>query len=121
MGTNFIDTPIPALPKTHGLSTNTFYPPPLDGTLNVVKMYEWHEQHSPQHPVLKYERVETNDIRTIDFAEAARAMRKIASILARRVAHTRGKTHGKVPLVAILSSAGKSNSAVTDVLIQSVY
>ncbi|KAJ5805816.1 acetyl-CoA synthetase-like protein [Penicillium pulvis] len=34
---------------THGQTSGTFKQPPLDGSLNLPMMVEWHAEHSPQH------------------------------------------------------------------------
>lgn len=46
--------PIPLLRQVHGLTSTTFRPPPLDGSLTVGEAYDFHWKNSPDHPVIAY-------------------------------------------------------------------
>lgn len=46
--------PIPPIPNTQALSSTTFKPPPLDGSLNLPEICEWNARNNPEHPVFVY-------------------------------------------------------------------
>lgn len=46
--------PLQDLPRTQALSSTTFKAPPLDGSLTVAELYDWHLQNTPTHPVFVY-------------------------------------------------------------------
>lgn len=40
---------------THGTSrSSNFAPPPLDGSLTVPELYDWHSKYNADHPVFLY-------------------------------------------------------------------
>lgn len=49
------DFPILPIPTPHGQNTPTFHPPPLDGSLSIPEIFEFHAEHSPEHPVFIYD------------------------------------------------------------------
>ncbi|KAF9025156.1 NRPS-like enzyme [Hymenopellis radicata] len=42
-------------PAPQGLTSKTFRPPPLDGSLTLPSLPEFHAKNSPDHPVFRYE------------------------------------------------------------------
>lgn len=97
----FKTLPIPLLPKTQGLTSATFRIPPLDGTLTIPEIYDWHSEHSPAHPLFQY-LDDDGSIRTIKWAEAVRAIHRAGRIIQKDV-----KNDGSnVPIVGILASVG---------------
>ncbi|KAF9556700.1 acetyl-CoA synthetase-like protein [Agrocybe pediades] len=62
-----------APPKTQTLSSKTFTPPPLDGSLTLPEIFDWHLQYSSAHPLYVY-RLQDGHIRTISWPEAVRAV-----------------------------------------------
>lgn len=105
----FEDKPFPPFPNTQALNSSTFTKPPLDGSFNIAQMFDYHEEHSPTHPVLTYPvDSEGGKLRTIHWKEAAQAVRRGARIIRDRVdaSGVRESTKWKVPMVAIVSAAG---------------
>ncbi|EKM49937.1 uncharacterized protein PHACADRAFT_213717 [Phanerochaete carnosa HHB-10118-sp] len=45
---------LPGLPRTQALTSTTFTSPPLDGSLTVPELYDWHYANSPRHPLFVY-------------------------------------------------------------------
>jgi len=45
----FISPPRP--PRSQGLESFTFEPPPLDGSIPFPELYDWQYYHSPDHPL----------------------------------------------------------------------
>ncbi|THH29838.1 hypothetical protein EUX98_g4346 [Antrodiella citrinella] len=46
--------PIPTVPNTQALNSTTFRLPPLDGSLMIPEVWDWHLKYSPNHPVFIY-------------------------------------------------------------------
>lgn len=93
---------LPRPPQTQALSSTTFKPPPLDGTLTIAQIYDWHFQNTPFHRLFVYAR-EDGSTRDIHWPEAAQAIYEGARILRDRFKWTVGEAH--TPVVAILSSS----------------
>ncbi|PBK81171.1 hypothetical protein ARMGADRAFT_948670 [Armillaria gallica] len=55
---------IPPLPNRQAVESDTFRPPPIDGSFTLQQMYDWHLQHSPHRRLFVYSR-EDGSIRTI--------------------------------------------------------
>ncbi|KAF8873111.1 acetyl-CoA synthetase-like protein [Infundibulicybe gibba] len=50
MGDSNILLPLPVL----GEKDCNFKPPPLDGSITIPEIYDWHQLHNPDHPVFTY-------------------------------------------------------------------
>ena len=46
--------PLLDLPRTQALSSKTFRPPPLDGSMTIAELYDWHLQNTPEHPLFVF-------------------------------------------------------------------
>ncbi|KAF9261013.1 acetyl-CoA synthetase-like protein [Marasmius fiardii PR-910] len=66
-------SPLPIPPQTQALSSSTFRPPPLDGSLHYLDMCDWHYKHSPNHPMFVFSR-QDGTTRTITWREAISAV-----------------------------------------------
>lgn len=75
---------IPPPPKTHALSSTTFRPPPLDGSLSVPEMWDWHAEHSANHPLFRYAK-DDGSVRTIPWGEVIGAALRAAKVIRTRV------------------------------------
>ncbi|KAJ8690362.1 hypothetical protein PTI98_011791 [Pleurotus ostreatus] len=81
--------PYPPVPKTQALSSLTFKPPPLDGSLTIPEFYDWHYHNSPEHPVLIFPE-EDGRQRTVKWAETTQAIHTCARILQRTISAEQG-------------------------------
>ncbi|KAJ7648213.1 hypothetical protein DFH06DRAFT_1050166 [Mycena polygramma] len=93
---------LPPLPQTQAHDSLTFKPPPLDGSLTIAQMYDWHFQNTPHHRLFVYSK-EDGSTRTIYWPEAVGAAYTGAKILRDRFGWTAGKS--EVPVVGILASS----------------
>ncbi|KAF4618234.1 hypothetical protein D9613_011556 [Agrocybe pediades] len=93
---------IPKPPQTQALSSATFTPPPLDGSLSLPEQYEWHLQHSPNHPLFTYA-TENKDVRTIVWREAVKAIHTGARLVRQTMKWTPGMKNP--PVIAILAAS----------------
>ena len=67
--------PIAPAPKTQALASSTFVPPPLDGSLTIAEMWDWHAEHSAKHPAFEYSDDDGN-VTTIYWPEACAAVHR---------------------------------------------
>ncbi|KAI0070275.1 acetyl-CoA synthetase-like protein [Panus rudis PR-1116 ss-1] len=72
--------PIPPLPRSQCLEETTFCQPPLDGTLTIPEIYDWHLVHSPHHPVLVYSD-DNSEQKTICWSECVRAVHRAGHLV----------------------------------------
>lgn len=101
---NFKIVPLPALPTTQGLSSSTFCQPPLDGALTISEMWDWHAEHSPEHPVFMHSD-DSGSVSTIYWPEARRALHRAGWFVKDFVAG-HPSPHSRKPIVSILTSSG---------------
>ncbi|KAJ7464987.1 hypothetical protein B0H11DRAFT_2050421 [Mycena galericulata] len=94
--------PLPAPPQTQAHSSPTFQPPPLDGSLTIAQIYDWHFRYTQNHRLFVYAQVD-GSTRTIYWPEAVRAVYVGAKILRNRFKWTSGTS--MMPVVSILSSS----------------
>ncbi|CAL1699315.1 unnamed protein product [Somion occarium] len=99
---NYKTLPIPPLPKTQCLSTQTFSQPKLDGSLTIPEIYDWHLGHSPQHPLFVYSD-ETGVTTTIYWPDGARGVHR-AGRLVQYLAKETTAQHPRPLIFAILAS-----------------
>lgn len=99
--------PLPPPKQQHGLTSATFKMPPVDGSMLVPEMYDWHATHSPEHPLFIYP---DNDgqVKTIKWAEATRAIHRAGRWLLSLVKETATSSVEEKPLIAILCNSGAS-------------
>lgn len=117
------------LPK--GQNSPTFCPPPTDETLCLPELFEYHAQHSPEHPLFVYAdstapSLDGNDgdsdarIRTIKYPEAWRMILRAARIVKGHYARFEdkyalqdrrlgvyGMPQNVPPTIGILANAGR--------------
>ncbi|KAI0070731.1 acetyl-CoA synthetase-like protein, partial [Panus rudis PR-1116 ss-1] len=94
--------PIPQLPRTQCLEETAFKQPPLDGTMTVPEMYDWHLEHSPDHPLFAYAD-ENEEEHIISWAEGARAVHRAGHVV-RGLAEKNTSRGSSRQLFAILSA-----------------
>ncbi|KAK0480363.1 NRPS-like enzyme [Armillaria novae-zelandiae] len=62
-----------ALPTPQGVSSLTFKPPPLDGSLTFPELFDYNATHSPKHPLFRYNDPDNGGFRTILWEEGVAA------------------------------------------------
>ncbi|KAF7328516.1 Acetyl-CoA synthetase-like protein [Mycena venus] len=93
---------LPPPPQTQARSSSTFVPPPLDGSLTIAQLYDWHFQNTPNHRLFVYTRAD-GSVRTIYWPEAVQAIYVGAKILRDRFKWIPGMVN--TPVVSILASS----------------
>ncbi|TFK88243.1 acetyl-CoA synthetase-like protein [Polyporus arcularius HHB13444] len=102
----------PAVQAWQGANSKTFKPPGLDTDLTLPQLFEFHAEHSPEHPVFVYADDEQRE-HVIRFPEVYRGIRKAATLVAPhysrfadRYAKSREvKSDGEPPVIGILANA----------------
>lgn len=62
-----------SLPTLQGVSSPTFKPPPLDGSLTVPELFDYNGLHSAKHPLFRYDSPENGNFRSITWEEGVAA------------------------------------------------
>ncbi|KAJ7449028.1 hypothetical protein B0H11DRAFT_2079248 [Mycena galericulata] len=93
---------LPPPPPTHAHASPTFAPPPLDGSLTIAQLYDWHFRNTPNHRLFVYAR-DDGSTRTIYWPEAVHAVYVGAKIIRDRLGWVPGMA--ETPVVAILASS----------------
>ncbi|KAF9553317.1 acetyl-CoA synthetase-like protein [Agrocybe pediades] len=93
---------LPAPPQTQALASKTFRPPPLDGSLSLAEIYDWHLENTPNHPLFIYAH-DNGDLRTILYPEAVRAIHVGARLVRKTMEWQPGMV--ETPVVAILAAS----------------
>ncbi|KAK0238145.1 hypothetical protein EDD85DRAFT_921521 [Armillaria nabsnona] len=91
---------IPLPPQTQALTSKTFIPPPLDGSLTLPEIYDWHSKHNPGHRLFVYTQQDGTP-RTVYWPEAVRAVHTGAKLFRDRLGWKPGPN--EKPVVAILA------------------
>ncbi|KAK0472170.1 NRPS-like enzyme [Armillaria novae-zelandiae] len=60
-------------PTPQGVSSPTFKPPPLDGSLTVPELFDYNGFHSAKHPLFRYDNPDNGDFRSITWEEGVAA------------------------------------------------
>lgn len=94
--------------STQALKSTTFTPPPLDGSMSVIEIYDWHAEHNPSHPLFVYaeEGEGEGKVKSILWPDAVRAIHRGGGIIRPRVGGRQTET--EIPVIAILASAGNA-------------
>ena len=98
--------PLPTPTQPHGLHSLTFKQPPVDGSMMVPEMYDWHAKHSPEHPLFVYPG-EDGEVKTIKWGAAIRALHRAGRWLNGFVNGNSMTNTSDGPLIAILANSGE--------------
>ncbi len=91
-------------PTPQGSTSKTFRPPPLDGTLALHALPEFHAKNSPNHPAFRFEEPKDGSIKTLRWVEVFLAIQTARQILQGGFGL---RTSGSHPVVALLVSTGR--------------
>ena len=84
----------------------TFSRPPLDHSLTLPEIYEWHAEHSPQHPLFIYENSPGVN-KTILWSQAGRGIVRASNFVRNRVeGGYEAAASQEAPVVALLATLG---------------
>ncbi|KAL0065581.1 hypothetical protein AAF712_007359 [Marasmius tenuissimus] len=84
-----------------------FQRPPLDGSLSIAEIYDWHVDHNPNHPIFVYATgIRGGDIKNISYSQFSDACHRAGFILADLFGVDPYGARDDYPVVGILSTAG---------------
>ncbi|KAF7353828.1 Acetyl-CoA synthetase-like protein [Mycena venus] len=89
-------------PTPQGLSSSTFRPPPVDGSLLLPEIFDHHGESSPNHPLFRYVDAE-GVVKTITWSHAVQGFHKAAHITRQQVGIE--PTDTLRPVVGIVAAA----------------
>ena len=100
-----------ALPKTQVLNSLTFKAPPLNKSLTLPDLYDWHHKNSPTHPLFVYEDG-PGEVTTIAWAEVVRGIHRAAHLVASRIPaeDVTAALEGRPITIAVLAVTGSCSS-----------
>ncbi|KAI0926228.1 putative NRPS-like protein biosynthetic cluster [Taiwanofungus camphoratus] len=93
---------LPSPPRTQSYLDTAFRPPPLDGSLTLPEIYEWHAKHNPNHRFFVFAN-DDDTIQSISFSEVVRAVHVGARIIRDRMGWK--PDVDETPVVAILAAS----------------
>jgi hypothetical protein len=96
-----------ALPNTQVLNSLTFKAPPLNKSLTLPDLYDWHHENSPTHPLFVYEDG-PGEVRNIAWAEVVRGIHRAARLVASRIPaeDVTAALEGRPITIAVLAVTG---------------
>ncbi|TFK21446.1 acetyl-CoA synthetase-like protein [Coprinopsis marcescibilis] len=106
--------PFHEVPKTQALTSKTFTPPPLDGSLDPAELYDWHLLNSPSHPLYVYAN-EDGTTTKILWPEAVEAIYTGVKHIRKITNWSPGLTNP--PIVAILAASDSITYTTTTISI----
>lgn len=92
-------------PATQALTSKTFSLPPLDGTLTVPELLDFHYKNSGSHPVFIYDDAGTN--KTVYWSEWVPAIHRAARHIRKVLDLSEPETAADRPVVAVLANSGQ--------------
>ncbi|EPT05592.1 hypothetical protein FOMPIDRAFT_1111540, partial [Fomitopsis schrenkii] len=103
---------LPAIPRTQGLVSTAFHVPPLDGSLTLPQLLDFHGQHSANHPFFVYAE-EDGTTKSITWGRSVQAILRSALLVRERLGCSSNVGADKAPVVAILSASDAIPYATT--------
>lgn len=94
-----------SFPTPQGISCSTFKTPPLDGSLTLVQVFEFHATNNPHHPLFRYEDTD-GSVHTIIWSSAVQAFHSAARLVHDHVPPVTDPK--EPPVVSILAATGVS-------------
>lgn len=92
-----------ALPTPQGVSSLTFKPPPLDGSLTFPELFDYNATHNPKHPLFRYNDPANGGFRTILWEEGVAAFHTAGHYFKKYI---RGEGPVTVGILANISMSG---------------
>ena len=92
----------PSVREIDGLGA--YETPPLDGTLSVPELYDWHSVHNRDHPLFIFED-DTGSLRTISMGEGVQGIHRATDIVRKEL--DMKYLDGAVCVIAVLCASGE--------------
>lgn len=101
---------LPALHRTQCLTSPTFRLPPLDGSLLVSEIFDWHYEHSPDHPMFRYDDAGTT--KTLNWSDFIPAVHRASRFLLNAFNLSVLREPSDRPVIGILTNSGERSAAL---------
>jgi hypothetical protein len=93
--------------RAHALSPNSgFILPPLDGSLTLTELYDYHYQNNPNHPVFVHPNGSGEDTK-LSYSDVVPAIHQAARWAAQLTKIDLDGKPEKLPTIAVLASSGE--------------
>jgi hypothetical protein len=101
------------LANPHGATSTTYTQPPLDGSLTVPEIYDWHFQHNPDHVLFVYSN-HRGERTEITWKQGVHAIHRAGRLLAERLSKEGLQPEGpKAPVIAIFAATGNTRGFIS--------
>lgn len=90
--------------RTNDRDKAGFITPPLDGSMTVSELYDFHYENNPNHPVFLF--ANPSGVTRIPFREVVPAAHNAARFVAKKIGIDLLSSHRPRPTVAILAATG---------------
>lgn len=97
---------LPPPPRTRYPKNSKFHPPTLDGSLLSPDIFDWHYEHSPNHPIFHYD--DATVIKTIRWSDFIPAVHRAARFVLNTFNIPHARDASDRPVIGILTNSGKS-------------
>jgi hypothetical protein len=96
--------PISPLPQRHGLTSTTFRPPPVDGSLTFAELYDFNLTNSPNHVAFVYYSDDTGTLTEILWKDFVPAIHRAGRYIIENFGIDSSST--EIPTIGILATTG---------------
>lgn len=101
-------------PPPEPRSGRSFRRPPLDGSLTIPEIYDWHWNHNPNHPIFVYPKDQR--LHRITFAKLVPAAHRAGRLVAETLGLSFHDDSSNFPVVAIVATSGKLTVTLSVIL-----
>ena len=78
----------------------------MDGSLNLVEIYDWHAECCPEHPVFVYPG-ENSTVSSLNWGQVTRLVHREALQIQQLLAHLKEGAIDVLPVVAVIANCGE--------------
>ncbi|KAH9889260.1 acetyl-CoA synthetase-like protein [Cubamyces lactineus] len=103
-----MDTTESRRPTPQGVNHPTFKAAPFEHGLSIARLYQYHAQHSPSHPVFTYADPTTGEVHDITYASMWKSISAVSDIVLERYTSSACKLQGDDarPIIGIMALSG---------------
>ncbi len=86
--------------------------PPLDGSISVPELYDFHYRHNPHHPVFVYTNADTDELTHVRYSELVPAAHRAGWYVTKTTNFNHSADMNVRPVVAVLAATGMSPASL---------
>ena len=95
---------LPTPPTPQAVNSKTYVPPPIDGSLSMPQIIDYHLHNTKNHPIFRFERAD-GSLRTMLWPEAAQGVHRAARIITKLLNGAPGAYSANPPVVSFLAQS----------------